>query len=429
MRVGRRLAFAVFIIAVALLMAEGGLRLYFALAKDPPHSRYVRHQDGSYRLRPGPFWEDNRDPNDRINAYGFRDVEHSRQKQAGFYRIVGIGDSFVLGAVPINENFLRVTEGTLNDHAPIDSIRFEMVMMGLGGYEPENELNILRSTALDLGPDLVVLCFFVGNDVTGISLRGEVLGGELYFTRSSNIWHNLLRKSRLFVLAEKAFVTRWRCRNLRSETGRDASPTDQQIEPGGEAAGFHPTFYYLLIQKKRLPVYGRAPSEHVESLWTKAEGVLREFDRLCRQASVPWILLLIPAEEQVDPEVRRGVWEALTLDPDAYDLDAPQRRLKLFSQSMGIEVLDLLPDFRAAHDAGERLYIPNDTHWNSRGNRLAGEVLARRIRDRILAEAEQGALGSVPQQSAPGGDAGKFDLTLRHQKDDGPRTRRSNLDE
>jgi len=100
---------------------------------------------------------------------------------------------------------------------------------------------------------------------------------------------------------------------------------------------------------------------------SKAEGVLREFDRLCarRRALDPPTHSGRGAGRS---EVRRGVWEALTLDPDAYDLDAPQRRLKTVFAIDGYRSPGSTPDFRAAHDAGERLYIPNDTHWNSRGN-------------------------------------------------------------
>ncbi|MBD3163016.1 MAG: hypothetical protein GF346_11405 [Candidatus Eisenbacteria bacterium] len=373
-RTRRLLVAGSFTLLLGLLLAEGGLRLYFRLAPPPADSRYLPDPEAGYRLRPGPFWEDGRSPDDIVNSFGFRDREPLIPKPDGLYRIVGIGDSFVLGAVPLERNFLRVAEAEAAERFADDSLQVEISMMGLGGYGPENEVGVLRSAALRLSPDLVVLCFYVGNDVTGVLLRGEVLGGELYFTRSSNPLHDLLRRSRLFVLLERTATNFWRLRNLEKERGR----------PGREepADPYRPTMYYRLILKKRLPVYESPPSERIERLWRRTESALAEFDRVCASAGVPWILLAIPAEEQVDPRVRARVLESLSVDPAGYDFDAPQRRLRAFADARGIDLIDLLPVFRAA-TVDPRLYIPNDTHWNEEGNALAGRILADAIIERI----------------------------------------------
>ena len=369
-RIRRLLAVGSFTLLLALLLAEGGLRIYFRVAGAPAGSRYLPDPDAGYRLRPGPFWEDDRDPSDIVNSFGFRDREPIVPKPEETVRIVGIGDSFVLGAVPLDENFLRVAESDLSARLSGTERRVEVAMMGLGGYGPENEVGVLRSAALRISPDLVVLCFYVGNDVTGVALRGEVLGGELYFTRSNDPLHDLLRRSRLFVLAERALINAWRLRNLEKQRGRGAD--EEPVDP------FAPTLYYRLIQKKRLPVYETPTAAGTERLWRRAESALAAFDSLCAAAGVPWILLLIPTEEQVDERVRGRVLESLSADTARYDFDAPQRRLRAFAAARGIDALDLLPAFRAAGDE-PRLYIPNDTHWNREGNALAGSILADRI--------------------------------------------------
>ena len=349
---------------LALLVCEGALRIYFALAPDPPHSRYVRDAATGYRLRPGPFWEDDRDPADRINSLGFRDVEHPIPAAEGTTRIVGIGDSFVLGAVPIGQNFLRIAGHELGA---------DVALMGLGGYGPREYLGVLRTAGLAVAPDRVVLCFYVGNDVTGIPMRGEVRGGEVYFTGSANRWTDLLRRSQLFALAERVFVTRIRIANLKRATEAEDGRSD------GDAARDAPSTYYRMVEKNRLPVYAREPSARTLELWREAEALLDEFDRTCRASEVPWTLLLLPSELQVDPRVRAGILEGLHLDPAMFDFDAPQRRLTEYARGCGIDLLDLLPTFREAAGRGGRLYIPNDTHWSVEGNRLAGQELAAHI--------------------------------------------------
>jgi hypothetical protein len=378
---------------LALLLAEGLLRLYFAVLPAPSDSRYIPDPDCDYRLRSGPFWEDGRAPEDIVNSFGFRDHEHEILKPPNTFRVLGIGDSFVLGPFSLDQGFLRVAGQALTDSALTPPMKAEVILMGLGGYGPQNELGVLRSTGLGLQPDLVVLCFYVGNDVTALSLGAEVLAGELYFTRSSNRWHNLLRKSRLFVLAEKALVTRWRIHNLRDQDRKlesadlEAGGAQADREPGdaqADRASPRPNLYYLLIQKKRLPVFQKELSSSIQRQWEKVEEILIEFDRLCTDASIPWLLLLIPTEEQIDPLVRTAVLEALSLSGDDYDFDLPQRRLNRFARSHGIATLDLLPSFRSMQEEGSSLYIPNDTHWNEPGNRLAGELIARHIRQRFL---------------------------------------------
>lgn len=341
----------------ALLIGEAAIRIYFALAPDPLHSRYVRDAATGYRLRPGPFWEDDRDPSDRVNSLGFRDVEHPVPAPEGTWRIVGIGDSFVLGAVPIEQNFLRLA-GT--------ELGADVALMGLGGYGPVEYLGALRTAGLSLEPDRVVLCFYVGNDITGIPMHGAVRGGEVYFTGSSNRWTDLLRHSQLFALVERVFVTRVRISNLRRAERAPAAT-------GG------PSAYYRVIEKNRLPVYALDPAPRTEELWAEAESILQTFDATCRRAEVPWTLLLIPSELQVDPGVRMGMLEALHLDPADYDFDRPQRRLTNFAKVHGIDLLDLTAEFRNACADGEDLYIPNDTHWSIAGNRLAAKMLAAHL--------------------------------------------------
>ena len=62
MRFGRSILFILILTALTLLLAEGALRVYFALAPTPANSTFVPDPDSGYRLRPGPFWEDDRVP-------------------------------------------------------------------------------------------------------------------------------------------------------------------------------------------------------------------------------------------------------------------------------------------------------------------------------------------------------------------------------
>ncbi|MBU1675777.1 hypothetical protein KKA85_08360, partial [bacterium] len=98
-------------------------------------------------------------------------------------------------------------------------------------------------------------------------------------------------------------------------------------------------------------------------------------------AGADWLLLIAPAEVQVDPRTRAEILAHAPLPAAAYDFEAPSRRLAAFAVAHGIDYLDPLDELRAAHAAGGvRLYIPNNGHWNVPANGLMATLVASAIR-------------------------------------------------
>ena len=351
-----------------LLLAEAGTRLYLTWAPGVDGD-YLSDRDTDYRLRHGA--ESDTVGFGYVNRLGFRDREPTEPKPPGVRRVIGIGDSFVLGEVAPSDNFLRVAERELA--AVADSPRTEILMMGLGGYGPEQYVGVLRACALPLQPDEIVLCFYVGNDVLGLATRSVVRRGVLYPTSSADRGLDLLRRSWLFAMLEHGWAARQR------HAGRDAGTGPQPASP--EVLGNRKTErWYRTILRHRLPVFAREPAPRTARLWSAAEDRLEEFHRLCLDAGVPWSLVLIPDEIQVDDALRGRILPALTGTPDAYDFDAPQHRLQAWAAARGVPLLDLLAPMRARCAEGELLYRIANTHWNEAGNREAGRILAEALR-------------------------------------------------
>jgi hypothetical protein len=396
-RILKKFALGLFGIVFALLVGELAARVLLAVLPDPADSVFVKDEDTTWRFRPSPPGVAE-DDSEHVNALGFRDREHSRRKPPGTYRVLGVGDSFVFGAVPPARNFLRVAENVLNANAAY-SLRTEILLMGCPGYSPEHYRGLVTGPGRELDPDLIVVAFFVGNDVTGIPVRGRIIHGQKYYTGSSRRWLHLLRRSRLWQLSESLFVRRiklaWLQRKRRREEFRppgqvDAAAPDSTA--GGDATPYVSSMY-LEIEDKNLPVYAKSPDQHLRRLWEEAEGYLEDINRSCRQTGVPWLLLLIPEEIQVNSQVRQLVLEGLGRDPARYDLDLPQRRLARWAAAHDVPLLDPLPRLRSARESGIRFYVPNDTHWNVRGNRLVGEMLATAV---ARLRAGTGAAASPP---------------------------------
>jgi hypothetical protein len=374
-------------LALGLVVTEVGARAWLEWLPQPKNGTYLRDRSIGYRLRPEPAAGDTVGNPYHVNALGFRDREHAPSKPAGTYRVLGIGDSFVAGEVSLHDNFLRVAERTWNEtkaQPPAEPNRngmaperptshpdsVEVVLMGLGGYGPEQYLGTLRSVGLATDPDLVLLCFYIGNDVTGIPTRHEVRRGELYSTSSSNRRLDILRRSHLFAWLEKRLYFR-----LRRDRVRERRATETAGAPAATPAPL--TRLYLEVLRNRIPFYAASHPARIERLWVEAEGYLDAFDRTCRESAVPWALVIIPDEFQVDPAVRDEALRRLGARAEDLDLDAPSRRLVRWASGAHVPVLDLLPLFREEQARLGSLYIPSDTHWNEAGNQLAGEAIAR----------------------------------------------------
>lgn len=380
----RRLVLVLAGTAAGFLLLEVLLRAWFAVAPIPAGSPYLPDAQAGFRLRPDTEDVKRARPDDYINSFGYRDVDHPVQKPPRTHRVLGLGDSFVYGAVPPRDNFLRVAGTRLTAALAADSLRAEMVMMGIGAYSTQNQLGVLRSIGLELQPDVVVLCFFVGNDVTGIPLRAKVLRGQLYFTGAVPRLHDFLRRWYAYTVTEM-FLTmqvKWPVQKALAERrARAASGTAPGTAPTPSAVAGTPPFpplnsVFLEFQRRRMPVYEPNPGRRVAGLWREAETALAAFDSTCKAAGVPWLLLVIPEEIQVDPDVRAAVLRDLGETGARYDFDLPQRRLRAFAAAHDVPLLDPLSRLQTEHRADARLYIPNDTHWNERGNRIVGELLA-----------------------------------------------------
>ena len=98
-----------------------------------------------------------------VNSQGLRVKEFDLVKPSGTYRIAVIGDSYTFGdGVNIEETYHSLLEDRLNQVS--DSLRFELINFGLGGYNLLNYHGVIAAKALAYQPDLVLISFCGNND-------------------------------------------------------------------------------------------------------------------------------------------------------------------------------------------------------------------------------------------------------------------------
>ena len=136
-----------------------------------------------------------------INRAGFRDYEYPEQKPEGTYRIVVLGNSTTAGngVANLDNIYTKRLEKLLNTSTD-PSIRYEVLNMGVGGYQPLQEIETLREKGLKYNPDMVLVTFST-NDFE-LRTDGGVYGRLLATNKNYvGIYDKLLRQSRLaFIL-------------------------------------------------------------------------------------------------------------------------------------------------------------------------------------------------------------------------------------
>ncbi len=98
-----------------------------------------------------------------INSLGFRDREYSMTKEERTRRILALGDSDTFGmGVEMDQSFPKILENLLqgtHHRGGKETFRYEVINMGVYGYNTRQEVSLLEEKGIQLHPDLVIITF------------------------------------------------------------------------------------------------------------------------------------------------------------------------------------------------------------------------------------------------------------------------------
>jgi hypothetical protein len=315
------------------------------------HPGFIFFSDSYNRFRREPFsW----DYSFRINSHGFKDVEFEVAK-GGAYRIIGIGDSFAVGVVPYEDNYLTLVEEDLRR----SGWDVELFNMGIPNIGPKEYSALLMAEGLELDPDMVLLSFFVGND---------------FLESVRVIERSAVDYSYVVSLLRYAFIIRPQLKKNIPEGPWEYDDTSPTVT----------SETFLKIERWRSRICFQSPKSFTVLL-DSAVGKLDEISKICRRRNIALVVVVIPDEFQVSPKLQDAIFESRKKprEESAVDFARPNQMLARELDALGIEYLDLLPAFA---DAGQRAryYKLRDTHWNIAGNQLAAELIAEYLLSRRL---------------------------------------------
>lgn len=305
----------------------------------------------------------------RINAQGYRG-EETAPATADSLRILVIGDSFTFGwGVEGHQTYASQLQQRLSKRAPARSIA--VINAGFAaGYSPDTYYVYLKREGLALGPDVIVVGLFVGNDLdsdaafenewleqdaAGLPLRirngnVQVVGNQL-LPRDLPFRYRAPLVHRLHVFQGLVDVW-WELKpRLVSRLPHVATPVHAAAQATADAVPY---------------IYRTTYAERTERVLNRVQSLAIGMQRLAAEAGVPLYFMLIPAPEQMGDDPFVGL---------PAEIGKPQRLLRAFFEQEGIAYLDLLLWLKE-RAAGRPLYFPMDGHWNALGHALAAERLA-----------------------------------------------------
>lgn len=313
----------------------------------------------------------------RLNSKALRTGEYALETAPGTRRIVILGDShsFRSGGVPDALLWFRRMEDGLRARG-VEQL--EVINLAVPAVSPFFELRMWQLEGSRLAPDVVILALSLSNDL-----------------------HEVRAK-----LAERSWVDRLARRCLTVRLVRNAarlSALDAPEEPASPADGAREGGFVL---EGYAGVYDRTqprltPDEHdrvvyrtssisdltmtseFEKSGRRMRAVLTELRKGTARRGAQLVVLLIPAEHQVHPDLLRRVVEAEGRDASEFDVERAQRMLAGICDELDIPCVDAL---RAIQRAGERepMYRVRETHLNDLGHGVLADELVPFLLEREL---------------------------------------------
>jgi len=363
------LVLSLIIAELALRIAGGNTPQFYRLDPDvgwrprPDVSGWIRGESETYVS---------------MNRAGYRDVDHPLAKPPRTYRIVVLGDSMTEAVeVPLDETYWRRLAAPLAACRG-DGENVEILNFAVNGYGTAQEYLTLDKWALAWRPDLVLLAFFTGNDVTDNSFvlgrhagrpYFELMDGRLVEVRRPGDQPDfMLRKRwldlRAHTLDELRLVqlARHDARLLRETLKYQVAPDTQVEQPGLDSHVFAPP-----------------ASPDWAAAWRVSEALIAAAADRAHAAGAAFALTTLanPLQMLPDPAERQRLAQSLGVA----DLTYPDRRLAAFAAAHGlvdVPLVDAMADYAAERDAALSGDLSRPIgHWNALGHQVAGEALAR----------------------------------------------------
>jgi hypothetical protein len=346
----------------------------------------------------------------RINSDGLRDQEHAIAKPDDTFRIAVVGDSYCEAfSVSLEEAFWSVMGKKLEECGAFPARKIEVINFGVSGYGTAQELLTLREKVLKYSPDLVLLAVTTNNDITDNSRALKRTDEYPYFVYQGNqlTLDDSFKNSRSFVFSHSRIgrLGSWLRAHSRlvqaivqghhgfkvllaarrAKRSAESQPAATPLSTSADA-GKSREKSDLFARSEELGADNLIYLEPNNAVWNDAwrvtEGLIVQMRDEANRAGEKFVVVTLSNGPQVlpDPTWREAFKQRLGID----DLFYPDNRIKSLGDREGFPVIILAPELQSfaehnnvfLHGFGKNI---GNGHWNATGNRVAGELIAKKI--------------------------------------------------
>jgi len=354
------------------------------VADSAPTGFHTADPDLGWKLKPGVSGEWNGEGESfvQVNSEGLRDREHTKAKPPNTLRIAVLGDSFTEAIhVPVEQTFWSKLERKLgNCEAVKGRQNVEVINFGVQGYSNAQALIMLQKKVWDYNPDIVILAFFIGNDVINNSPKLEYDHYRPFFVYNASgklvpdmSFRNLApidRNARAVSFVDRLpgfLVNNSRILQVIKKINLDQKKRQLSAD-------------FSALSTKNF----KAPEDAAwEDAWRVTEGLIVKIRNQVVQKNADFLLVTIgdPMQVERNAQMRKNFMRKNKIQ----DLFYPDRRLEKLGAREGFPVLNLTEQFQGytekyqvcAH--GFENSVPCRGHWNELGHRLASILINRNL--------------------------------------------------
>jgi hypothetical protein len=320
----------------------------------------------------------------RFNQLGLRDPRTSYEKPPGTFRVLLLGDSFMEAIqVEQHETTAAVLEARLRALRP--DLNVEVINAGVAGWSTGIEGLYLDHEGYRFQPDLVLVSYFIGNDLHDNYYKLQLAGDDL----------DLAVKPYFGLGKDGVVVQRDPPLAPPPPTGllpglRACCRLWNVIETGvinrfGDGMGNTPLWASAPMEAHTRALYDAEPSGEWKEGWDITSQLFGRLKARADAMGVPLAFFAIPDSPQLNEEEWREMVGGRRVTRGRSELTGPNRQLESIAERYNLPMLDLLPMLqRESGGVPRRFYFLTDQHWNRDAHALAARELERFLVERGL---------------------------------------------